>query len=109
MVSPPHYRTERATLGRTIVFAAWGVATLVLALVFSLLLILVGQAGDSVTLNHATSILGKAQSAGNGKPFPRSATQPQMLVARPFGSRCASATLCCVSCQGRGHCRRNAP
>ena len=49
---------------------------------------LVGQVESSVTLSRATSIVGKA---------------------RPFGSRCASATLCCVSCQGRGHCLRNAP
>ena len=70
---------------------------------------LVGQVESSVTLSRATSIVGKAQSAGNGRPFPRAATPPTMLVARPFGSRCASATLCCVSCQGRGHCLRNAP
>ena len=43
---------------------------------------LVGQVESSVTLSRATSIVGKAQSAGNGRPFPRAATPPTMLVAR---------------------------
>ena len=70
---------------------------------------LVGQADNCVTLSQGTSIVGKAQSAGNGPPFSRTATQPTLLVPWPFGSCCASATLCCVSCQGSDHCLRNAP
>jgi hypothetical protein len=69
---------------------------------------LVGHADNSVTLSRGTSVVGKAQSAGNGRPFPRAVTQPTTLVPRPFGSRCASATLRCVSCQGKNHCLQNA-
>jgi len=53
---------------------------------------LVGHADNSVMLSRGTSVVVKAQSAGNGRPFPRAVTQPTTLVPRPFGSRCVSVT-----------------
>ena len=55
------------------------------------------HAVSSVILSRSTSIFDKTQSAGNGMPFPRTATQSKTFVLRPFGSACAATTLRCVS------------
>ena len=47
--------------------------------------------------SRGTNVVGKAQSAGNGRPFTRAVTQPTTFVPRPFGSRCAGLILACLN------------
>ncbi|MGV6817330.1 MAG: DUF1223 domain-containing protein [Thiotrichales bacterium] len=69
---------------------------------------LVGRAESSVTLSQLPSIVNKARPAGNGKPFPRAATQYTVFGSWPSGSHYASTILRCIFCQGSNHCLQNA-